>query len=590
MFEQQVSKNKNFEWTIRKKMYVFCMLVLLIPSLSISINSYIGAKNETDALIEGNLENSVKLMVQAMEQLNDMVASGALTLEQAQEEAKVMMLGAIDQDGRRPINPDIDLGENGYYFVLDEQGIALAHPTHEGQDLWNNASSDGEYFIQDIIKQGQSGGGFTFYSWPLPNSDKQAIKITYSLDVPEWNWIVAAGSYHQDFNQGQTRILYSTIAALLICSMLGVIGVVIFSNHISSPIRRIAEEAKKVAIGDLTSAELQIANRDEIGRLANDFNIMRNHLRSLVKQVMQSSDKVSNATQVLKDSIDETTQASRHIAESTQQIASGIDTQALSTEQSSKAMEEMALGIGRIADTSSRAYDMSVRTKNEAEQGYALIGQSITSMSTVQQAVNNIANVMESLNIRSTEISNIVTVMTDIASQTSLLSLNASIEAARAGEQGRGFGVVAMEVKKLAEMSKQSSEQISDLVHKVQSDILSASSSTDKGIAEFNQSMQVIEQTGSAFGQIVESTQEVVGQIQEASAAAEEMAASSEEIYASLQELERIAGRSAENSEMISAATEEQIATMEEIASSSNQLNQMADELKDVSHRFQIKD
>jgi methyl-accepting chemotaxis protein len=211
-------------------------------------------------------------------------------------------------------------------------------------------------------------------------------------------------------------------------------------------------------------------------------------------------------------------------------------------------------------------------------------------MSTVQQAVNNIANVMESLNIRSTEISNIVTVMTDIASQTSLLSLNASIEAARAGEQGRGFGVVAMEVKKLAEMSKQSSEQISDLVHKVQSDILSASSSTDKGIAEFNQSMQVIEQTGSAFGQIVESTQEVVGQIQEASAAAEEMAASSEEIYASLQELERIAGRSAENSEMISAATEEQIATMEEIASSSNQLNQMADELKDVSHRFQIKD
>jgi methyl-accepting chemotaxis protein len=575
------SATGRFNWTIRKKMLLFCLLLLLIPNAIISVSSYTAAKNETDTLIEKNLENSVKLMVENIKQLNEMVKSGKMTLQQAQEDVKVIMLGSKGIDGTRPINKEIDLGKNGYYFVLDDKGIALAHPTREGDNLWENKSPSGEYFIQDMIQKAQTGGGFTFYNWELPNSDIQAVKITYALNVPDWNWVVAAGSYYQDYNQGQTRILYSTITTLIICIVVGAIGVFLFSNHIARPIIKIADEARKVATGDLTSDSLVIKNRDEIGKLANDFNTMNTYIKTLVKQVIHSSDKVSSASQTLQSSIEETTQASRHIAESTQQIASGIETQALSTEQSSKAIEEMALGIQRIADTSSQAYDTSVRSKNEAEQGYQLIGQSFNKMQSVQVAVDNISKVMDTLNIRSNEISSIVTVMTDIASQT---------EAARAGEQGKGFSVGAAEVKKLAEMSKSSSEQIHELVLKVQSDIASASSSTDRGIDEFQQGMLMIEQTGGAFSKIVESTQNVVGQIQEASAAAEEMSASSEQIYASLQELDRIATQSAESSEMISGATEEQIAVMEEIAHSSNSLNQMALELKEMAHQFRIKE
>ena len=574
--------------TIRLKMLLFCTVLLILPSMIVGFFGYDAAKDATDELIKKNLENSVKLMNQSIAASIEMVKNGQMSVEQAQENAKIVMLGAKQPDGTRPINKLIDLGPNGYYYVLDEQGVLLAHPNLEGENLWDKKTSDGFYYIQDVIQQGKNGGGFTFYKWPLPNSTKEALKITYALEVPEWKWIVVAGSYYQDYSSGQSQILQSTLLTIAVCIVLGAAAIVFFANHIAKPIRAIAEDTRKVLNGDLTAVDVKIRNKDEIGDLANDFNKMKQQLKLLVGQVMSSSNDLSDASKTLQASIGETVQAAKNIAESTQQIASGTELQAQSTEQSSRAMEEMALGIQGIAETSSKAFEASVRSEEEARKGNTLISQSIEKMRSVRQVMEEIVGVMNALNKRSNEISSIVTVMSDIASQTSLLSLNASIEAAKARTEGRGFAVVAQEVKKLAEMSKESSEQINELVQKVQSDIASASNSTIRSITEFQQGLNMIEQTGAAFERIVGSAREVVGQIQEASATAQELSAGSEQIHASLQELEKIAGRSAENSESISAATEEQIAVMEQIFHSANALNEMAVKLKTMIDRFKV--
>lgn len=580
----------KFEWSIRRKMLLFCLLLLIVPTSVIAYIGYANAKSETDSLIHKNLENSVKLMVQNLRQLSEMVNSGKLNAEQAQEDARIIMLGARQTDGTRPINHDIDLGDNGYFYVLDEKGVLLAHPSLEGENLWDKQTTDGFYYIQDVIQQGRNGGGFTFYNWPLPDNGPEALKITYALQFPEWDWIVVAGSYYQDYNDGQTRILYATFIALAICLIVGAIGVLLFSNHIANPIKSIASVARRMAEGDLTSDDPAIRHRDEIGKLAGDFRTMRRNLTALAQQLMQSSGQVSDASRTLQSSIDESAQASRHIAETASQVAAGMEAQASSTEQSAKAMEQMAQGIERVADASSQAHEASVQSKQEAETGYERLSESIRVMQSVQQAVSDIEQVMTTLGDRSQQIQSIVTIMSDIASQTSLLALNASIEAAKAGEQGRGFAVVASEVRKLAAMSQTSSEQIGELVVQVQADIDSAARYTAAGTAEFGQGLQAIEQTGQAFGKIVETAQAVVEQIQEASASAEEMSASTEQIYASLQELDRIASRSAASSETISAATEEQIAAMEQVAHSSQTLNQMAANLDRLAHQFRVRD
>ena len=193
---------------------------------------------------------------------------------------------------------------------------------------------------------------------------------------------------------------------------------------------------------------------------------MSSNLKTIVHNVKINSDQVAAQSQTLQSSMHKMALSFKQVAEATQYIAAGMETQAHGTDQSRQAMEELSQGIQHVAESSATAYECAVRSQNEAKQGSELIGQSTQQMKAIQRAVTTIAQVTQSLNSRSEEINKIVTVISDIAAQTSLLALNASIEAARAGEQGRGFAVVANEVKKLAEMTKASSEQIGELIHK----------------------------------------------------------------------------------------------------------------------------
>ena len=583
-----MAKNGKIRLGIRSKMLTFCIILLILPTLVVGFVSYQVAKDETEQLVRENIRNSVISMQQNIQSSIELANSGFMSQEMAQRRAKELMLGPLQEDGTRAINKNIHLGENGYFFVLDKEGTMVAHPNREGENLWDARNADGFYYTRDIIEKALNGGGFSIYNFPLPNSDREASKIIYAVEIPEWDWIIAAGSYYQDYSSGQTQILMTTVIAIVICTVMGIALILLFSNHITRPIRRIADDTKRVAAGDLTTGDVIVRNKDEIGDLAANFNLMKQQLISLVAQVTVSADKVTASSRSLQQSIGETTQAGKSIADATQQIASGIDSQAQSTHQSTIAMEEMAQGIQRIADTATTTYEASVQSVDEAKAGQSLIRESIDRMHAVGQVMKQIVTVMQNLNQRSGEISNIVTVISDIANQTSLLSLNASIEAARAGEAGRGFAVVAREVQQLSEMSKASAQNISKLVKQVQSDIEAAVQTTTVSIQEFEQGVTVVERTGSAFDRIVNTALTVAEQAQEASAAAEELSANSEQVYATLQELNHIARRTAEGSESISALTEEQIAMMEQIHHESESLSEMAQTLKAMIDRFKV--
>lgn len=583
---------KTLRLTIRKKLLMMSLTLLILPIAALGTVAYQVSVQETDALIESKLSSSVNLALALIESLDNSVQSGFITKEEAQEQAKTVLLGTKNQDGTRPIHTSIDLGPNGYFFVLDQKGELLAHPSLEGDNIWDKQTSDGTYYIQNMIKAALEGGGATYYKWPLPKSGnskgEEALKISYANVSPSWGWVVAAGSYMQDYNEGQKAIWDSIIMTLIICLVIGSAVILAFAQHISKPIIRIAREADRIAQGDLSGEPLQVRNRDEIGELGVSFNQLSASIRQLVGNLTLSSNMLAASSKQLSATLNETTGALHQTSSAIADVATNNETQANTAQETSRSIEEMVKGIQRVAEASSSAYQLSASTLEEADAGNGLIHKSSIQMKAVSDTVDDLSIAVTGLMDRSEQVGTIASTIKGISEQTNLLALNAAIEAARSGEHGKGFAVVASEVRKLAGQTSEAAEQVSEMIEEIRRSIGHAHQSMSKGQQEVASGVQSIDETGQAFERILNATREVVDQVKESSSAAQQMYASSEQMSASVIEVEQISLRSAAASQTVSAAVEEQLASVEDIADSARRLQVMSDEMRTIVNRFKV--
>lgn len=464
------------------------------------------------------------------------------------------------------------VGKDGYVMILDESNNFVSHPDED------SGSEAKESFYKKLYKS--NSGQFEY---TLHNKGKQMFFTTDETT----GWKIAGSMYDSEVTKSAQPIMNYIIVVLVVALLLGAIIVYFITRSIVKPLNTLNQAALKISHGDLTE-RISISSQDEFGELSNSFNDMSDHLQKVIHEVEVSAEQVAASSEELTASAEQTSDASEHVSEGIQQVASGAEAQENGLKQNAETLATITDGIGRVAENALSVSKLTQDARIQAEKGGETVQQSVEQMKSLHQSVKESNATILSLNDRSKEIESIIDVIVGISDQTNLLALNAAIEAARAGESGKGFTVVANEVRKLAEQSQQSANQISDLISNIQIDTQHSVTKMETASVNVENGMTLSNETADSFNQVIKSVRDIAPQIEDVAEIAEQISNRIQEVTRTATEHADVARDNAAASEEIAASTEEQLASMEEISSASRALSSLAESLQTLISQFRI--
>ncbi|MDT8859729.1 methyl-accepting chemotaxis protein [Alkalihalobacillus sp. MEB130] len=570
------------------------MILLVIAVLLGSISYYFSKQQLIDAGVT-DLRHSINGTLAVLEQLNDQVENGQLQLSEAQEIAASYISGPYSNEAEKMrdfTKAAFLYKELGYMFVYDSNHFSLVHPMGlEGQDLSNLQDASGQYLIQDLVRISKNPDPELrthVYDWTNADETVPREKLAYMGYYEPWDWMIGIGAYTEEFYENLGILQLVSIVVGVITLVIGSIIYYLFIRKYLQAIQNLNETAREIAAGNLATELTESKSNDEIGELTTSFNEMVTTIREIIQQVNDSSEQVAASSEQLSASSEETKLATNEVTMAMQSIASSNETQVKQMEEGSSSLAAMATNMSHVSGMVRNVSKLSVETAEEAERGNQVIREAVDQMGSITKSVSDSSEVVKKLDNRSTEIGQIIQVITGISDQTNLLALNAAIEAARAGEHGKGFAVVADEVRKLAEESKRSANLISELIKEIQADSSAAMEAMLKGTTDAENGLVVVNKAGLIFDTIHQSIKRVNEDIQNVSNSSVEITENTNRVKETIESLEEIVRQTAANSQNVASTSEEQLASMEEISASSDSLSQMAQGLSQIVQKFKL--
>ncbi len=343
------------------------------------------------------------------------------------------------------------------------------------------------------------------------------------------------GSANTSGTGGKWLIMCLGIGSLV----LGVVMAVLMTNSIAQPVQKSIEIAQTLAGGDL-SIRIESDRKDEFGKEMEAFAIMVQKWKTLIAEVKSSATSVAEASHELSTSAD--------------QLSKGAQDQVGKTLQVSTASEEMSQTSLDIAKNTNGISESSKLMVVTAQNGSDIVSKAVGEVNEIAKTVQKSSGLVKNLGNQSGKIGEIVNVINEIADQTNLLALNAAIEAARAGEAGRGFAVVADEVKKLAERTGKSTQEIGAMIGSIRNGVDNAVQAMDEASDKVRKGVELSNEAGSALHAIVDSASSLQSMVQQIAAAIEQMSSTTDEIARDIEQVAAVTKDSSASAEHVTQA------------------------------------
>ena len=360
------------------------------------------------------------------------------------------------------------------------------------------------------------------------------------------------------------------------------------TQSITAPIIQLEKKLTVMSEGNLTSEDIKVKGRDEAGRAASAFNKMKSSLVHLISKVATNMSELKMATATVNNSVDENAQGGTRIADAVEGMLAALERQQQEVGRAQEQISDMGDIAGKVADYAEAIHANAGKTRDNARDGMQKIVAYVEQMQEVNRSMREMESVFASFGENTKGMTQALESISSIASQTNLLSLNASIEAARAGEAGKGFAVVATEIRNLADDSQAAAAHIGKMIEAV-------STQADRMTARLRESLNQLEKGNQMTGEAKESfeiitagTDEVSNSVEDIISGVEVLSDRIREAMESMGTVKDAADGNVTEINEVSAVVAEQSANLEEVSEAMDKLLVLTDDVEGLVGEFKI--